>query len=471
MNTAEKMNKTLDKTETKSKLNDLSYFIRRHIGLTETEVSNMLDKLGFKNLDAFIEALLPDQIKMQSDFVLKSFEEPLTEEEALAKISKYAKLNKVHKSYIGQGYYNTHTPGVILRNVFENPGWYTQYTPYQPEISQGRLEALLNYQTLVCDLTGLEIANASLLDEGTAAAEAMVMAHSIVSKKVKAADTILVSDKCHPQTIAVVCTRAQAYGLKVKVVSNIEENYCDKSFAAIIQYPDTYGEITNFKNLADSIHNKKGLLICATDLLALTLLEAPGKLGADIALGNSQRFGVPLGFGGPHAAFFSCKDEFKRLIPGRLVGVSKDVDGKNALRLALQTREQHIRREKATSNICTAQVLLANIAGMYAVYHGPEGLKNIARRVTNFTSVLAKTLKINEINILNNSFFDTLTIEQDEVNIQAILKRASEKNINLCILDSTKISISIDETTTNEDIKDLFYVFTGSNSSRRKPGI
>ena len=328
----------------------------------------MLAQLGFKSLDDLIDAAVPKKIRLGKKLNLPAAR---SEFEALAELKKIAGENKLFRSFIGQGYYDTITPPVIQRNVLENPGWYTQYTPYQAEISQGRLEALLNFQTMVADLTGLDIANASLLDEATAAAEAMTMCHSLKDER----NVFFVSENCHPQTIAVVQTRAKALGIEIVVGGHENFQFNEKVFGALVQYPDTFGAIHDYTGLVKQAHAAGALVTVATDLLALTLLKPPGEFGADIAVGSAQRFGVPLGYGGPHAAFFATRDEFKRHMPGRLVGVSKDSRGKPALRLALQTREQHIRREKATSNICTAQALLANMASMYAVYHGPEGLK------------------------------------------------------------------------------------------------
>ncbi len=361
-------------------------FVRRHIGPNAADAGEMLAPIGFKNLDELIAAAVPENIRLGRSLQLPDAK---TETEALAGLKAIASQNQVFRSYIGMGYYDCITPAVIQRNVLENPGWYTQYTPYQAEISQGRLEALLNFQTMVTDLTGLDIANASLLDEATAAAEAMTMCHSLKDGR----NVFLVSANCHPQTIEVVQTRAKALGIEVVVGDHAAFQFSEKVFGALVQYPDTYGAIHDYSGLVESAHAAGALVTVATDLLALTLLKPPGEFGADIAVGSAQRFGVPLGYGGPHAAFFATRDEFKRHLPGRIVGVSKDSRGKPALRLALQTREQHIRREKATSNICTAQALLANMASMYAVYHGPEGLKQIAQRVHALTGILAAGLE------------------------------------------------------------------------------
>jgi glycine dehydrogenase len=357
-------------------------FLARHIGPNDEEIAQMLAVVGRPSLDALVDAIVPDSIKLRQPLALPA---PASEEQALAKIAAIAARNDVFRSFIGMGYHGTHTPAVIVRNVLENPAWYTAYTPYQAEISQGRMEALLNFQTMVCDLTGMQISNASLLDEGTAAAEAMTLAKRSCRSK---SNVFFVSADCHPQTIAVVRTRAEALGFDVQVGDDAAAAATD-AFGVLLQYPASTGRIGDHAVLVDAVHARGGLVAVAADLLALTLLEAPGEWGADIVVGNSQRFGVPLGYGGPHAAFLACKDAYKRSMPGRLVGVSVDAQGRPAYRLALQTREQHIRREKATSNICTAQVLLAVMAGMYAVYHGPQGLKRIARRVHRLTAILA----------------------------------------------------------------------------------
>ncbi len=356
-------------------LRPLDTFARRHIGPDAAEVAEMLDVLGIDSLDALIDATVPEAIRLDQPLNLPGAR---GEAEVLAELSNLASDNEVYRSFIGMGYYGCITPPVILRNVMENPGWYTQYTPYQAEIAQGRLEALLNFQTMVSDLTGLEIANASLLDEATAAAEAMTLC-ARAQKRNSTANVFFVSEKCHPQTIAVVQTRAEPLGYKVIVGDHEEYDFAEPTFGVLLQYPDTEGTIVDYADFAERAHAADALVVVATDLLALTLLRAPGEFGADVAVGNSQRFGVPLGYGGPHAAFMATKDAFKRIMPGRLIGVSQDSAGNPALRLALQTREQHIRRDRATSNICTAQVLLAIMASMYAVYHGPDGLTEIAR--------------------------------------------------------------------------------------------
>ena len=382
-------------------------FLERHIGPNDAEIAHMLRVVGQPSLDALTDAIVPASIKSPGPLALPA---PVTEVEAIAKIRAIADKNQVFRSFIGQGYYGTHTPNVILRNILENPAWYTAYTPYQAEISQGRMEALINFQTMVTDLTGMEIANASLLDEATAAAEAMTLAKRSAKSK---STTFLVAGDTHPQTLEVLATRAEPLGLTVEVVRSTdafhEKLAAGDYFGVLVQYPASSGWIADWAKDADTIHAHHALFVVATDLLALTLLKPPGEMGADIVVGNTQRFGVPFGFGGPHAAFMACKDAFKRSMPGRLIGVSIDAEGKPAYRLTLQTREQHIRREKATSNICTAQVLLAVMASMYAVYHGPEGLTRIARRTHRLASLLAAALRGAGITV-GPDFFDTLHI-------------------------------------------------------------
>ena len=420
-------------------------FIPRHIGPDDSEISAMLDVVGYDNLDDLMQAVVPQSIYNPKDMDIGA---PMAERTALEILKKIASKNTVAKNYIGQGYYGTITPPVILRNLLENPGWYTAYTPYQPEISQGRLEALINFQQMVIDLTGMEIANASLLDEATAAAEAMLLAQRQSKSK---SNVFLVSDAVLPQTIDVLKARAKPLGIDVQICKADNMAGID-AFGLMLQYPDARGQVHNYQSL---IKKTNAIVTVATDLMALTLLKPPGEWGADIVFGSSQRFGVPLGFGGPHAAFFATKDEFKRVIPGRIVGVSTDRDGKPAYRLALQTREQHIRRDKATSNICTAQVLLANIAGMYAVWHGAEGLTKIAQRIHGFTSTFADALKGGSFNI-EGHFFDTLYIETDKAN--DILKKATSENINIFKSDNA-LQISFDETTTPKDVIALCEVF------------
>jgi glycine dehydrogenase len=386
----------------------------------------------------------------------------ITEVEALAKIRRIADKNQVFRSFIGQGYYGTHVPNVILRNILENPAWYTAYTPYQAEISQGRMEALINFQTLCADLTGMEIANASLLDEATAAAEAMTLAKRSAKSK---SNVFFVSNGVHPQTLEVLRTRADGLDIELQIGDDSEAATVD-SFGILLQYPDTFGKINDYKALADATHARGAVVAVATDLLALTLIAAPGEWGADIVIGNSQRFGVPFGFGGPHAAFMACRDAYKRSMPGRLIGVSIDAEGKPAYRLTLQTREQHIRREKATSNICTAQVLLAVMASMYAVYHGPEGLARIARRTHRLAAILAGALRKAGVAV-GNDFFDTLHVTG--IDAAALHARASAARINLRAIDGTSVGISCDETTTREDVIALAGLFgtdiTGNSGS------
>ena len=435
---------------TLSELEAHNDFHSRHIGPNDTEIAEMLAVVGASSLDALIDAIVPSTIKLDAPLALPA---AINEEEALARIRAIAAKNEVVRSFIGQGYYGTHTPKVILRNVLENPAWYTAYTPYQAEISQGRLEALINFQTMVSDLTGMAIANSSLLDEATAAAEAMTLAKRSAKNK---SNVLLIAGDCHPQTIAVVKTRAEPLGLEVKVGFVPELMKDGQYFAVFAQYPSTTGLIHDMRALVTQAHDNGALFCAATDLLALTLLEAPGTWGADIVVGNSQRFGVPFGFGGPHAAFLACKDAFKRSMPGRLVGVSIDSQGQPAYRLTLQTREQHIRREKATSNICTAQVLLAVMASMYAVYHGPEGLTRIARRVHRLTVILAEGLKRAGRNV-SGSYFDTIAVSG--VDARAMHAAARAAGINLRDFGARApqmIGISLDETATRADVVALW---------------
>jgi glycine dehydrogenase len=447
-------------------------FIRRHIGPNTAETGELLALLGHKNLDELIDAAVPKQIRLEKKLNLPAAQ---TEFEALAELKKISSENKVFRSFIGMGYYDTITPPVIQRSVLENPGWYTQYTPYQAEISQGRLEALLNFQTMASELTGLDLANASMLDEATAAAEAMTMSLRLRDGR----NIFFISETCHPQTIEVVRARAHALGIEVVIGNHENFSFSEKVFGALVQYPDTFGAIHDFSGFAEKAHAAGAMLIVATDLLALTLIKPPGEFGADIAVGSAQRFGVPLGYGGPHAAFFATRDEFKRQMPGRIVGVSKDSRGKPALRLALGTREQHIRREKATSNICTAQALLANMASLYACYHGPEGLKKIAQRVHVLTSVLAAGLEKLGFNVGQASrlpggeaafqipngqarrlpYFDTLTIALGDQPAAEILKAAEARRINFRAVNAHTISISLDETTGLNDVAEILGVF------------
>jgi glycine dehydrogenase len=424
-------------------------FIERHIGPNDMEIAQMLRTIGHASLDAMTDAIVPASIKSPSPLALSA---PITEVEAIAKIRAIADRNQVFKSCIGQGYYGTHTPNVILRNILENPAWYTAYTPYQAEISQGRMEALINFQTLCADLTGMEIANASLLDEATACAEAMTLAKRSCKSK---SNAFFVSSGVHPQSIELIRTRAEPLGIEI-VVGNDADALTADAFGVMLQYPDTFGHVGDYRAIADAVHARGGLVAVATDLLALTLIAAPGEWGADIVVGNSQRFGVPFGFGGPHAAFMACRDAYKRSMPGRLIGVSIDAEGKPAYRLTLQTREQHIRREKATSNICTAQVLLAVMASMYAVYHGPEGLTRIARRTHRLTAILAAALRKCGVAI-GTDFFDTLHVTG--VDAAEIHVKARDARINLRKIDSTSVGISLDETTTREDVVALAQLF------------
>jgi glycine dehydrogenase len=438
-------------------------FAQRHLGPTAQDIEQMLTVLGFESVEALIAAAVPAGIRLSQPLAIEA---GLSEAEALKKIADIAAQNQVYRSYIGLGYASCITPPVIQRNILENPGWYTQYTPYQPEISQGRLEALLNYQTMVCDLTGLEIANASLLDEGTAAAEAMSMSYGLCKNKAaKAAKRFWVSAACHPQTIEVIKTRSHPLNIEVVIGDHRQADFANGSyFGALLQYPATDGSIFDYTNVIEQAQAAGTIVTVAADLLSLTLLKPPGEFGADIAVGNTQRFGVPLGYGGPHAAYFATREAYARKLPGRLVGLSKDTQGAPALRLALQTREQHIRRDSATSNICTAQVLLAIIASTYAVYHGPTGLKNIATRIHQLTAALADGLRQLGYALSSGVVFDTLTIETGEQTAD-ILARASERQVNLRI-DSAgggqaRLGISLDETTGLEQITELLSIFAG----------
>ncbi len=424
-------------------------FIARHIGPNDEEIAQMLAVVGLPSLEALVDAIVPASIKLVQPLALPA---PVSEEEALAKLRAIAAKNQVFKSFIGQGYYGTHTPAVILRNILENPAWYTAYTPYQAEISQGRMEALINFQTMVADLTAMEIANASLLDEATAAAEAMTLAKRSCKSK---SNLFFVSADCHPQTIEVVKTRAEPLGIRVEVGDDAAGESAD-AFGVLLQYPCSTGDVRDYARIVQAVHARGGLVAVAADLLALTLLKPPGEWGADIVVGSSQRFGVPLGFGGPHAAFLACRDAFKRQMPGRLIGVSVDAQGKPAYRLTLQTREQHIRREKATSNICTAQVLLAVMASMYAVYHGPQGLKRIAQRVHRLTAILAAGLKAAGLQV-NERFFDTIAVRG--VDAAKIHADAHARGLNLRDLGAGAVGISFDETTTRADVEALWRVF------------
>ncbi|MEO8428392.1 MAG: aminomethyl-transferring glycine dehydrogenase subunit GcvPB, partial [Verrucomicrobiota bacterium] len=462
-------------------------FVRRHIGPGATEIQQMLEALGMPNLEALVDAAVPANIRLRQPLGLPPGR---SEFGVLNELRAIASKNQIFRSYIGMGYSDCITPPVIQRNILENPGWYTQYTPYQAEIAQGRLEGLLNFQTMICDLTRLEIANASLLDEATAAAEAMMMCHRI--KAAEGRKVFFVSNACHPQNIEVVQTRAEALGVEVIVGDPESFALNERVFGVLLQYPDTWGVVHDYRSFVETVHAAGALVIVAADLLSLALLRPPGEFGADVAVGSAQRFGVPLGYGGPHAAFFATRDEFKRQLPGRLVGVSKDSRGRPALRLSLQTREQHIRREKATSNVCTAQALLANIAAMYAVYHGPDGLRQIARRVHFVTNILAQGLerlgyKVGQPSRLFNSAasslpgepsprsepptarssakalpcFDTLRVELGSKRSTEILKVAEARRINLRPIDDHTIGLALDETVMENDLAELLQIFNG----------
>ena len=432
-------------------------FAGRHIGPGDDETSAMLKIIGVRSMDELISKTVPAAIRSLEPL---DTEGPISEYEYLNELRKIAGLNKVYKSYIGQGYYDTITPSVILRNLFENPGWYTQYTPYQAEIAQGRLESLLNFQTMVSDLTALPIANASLLDEGTAAAEAMAMLFGNKNKSAAiTAPKFFVDKNLFLQTREVLITRAKPLAIELVFGEHRTAKLDDSFFGAIVQYPDSRGSIEDYRSFIKQAHAVNAQVVMATDLLALTLLTPPGELGADVAIGSAQRFGVAMGFGGPHAAFFATKDEFKRNIPGRIIGVSVDATGNRCLRMALQTREQHIRREKATSNICTAQALLANMAAMYAVYHGPAGLTNIAKRTSLLTQTLSYELSGLGYNVINEYFFDTITIETEE--IKEVKKAAERSELNF-FYSGSRISISLDETSTQEDVMTIIGVFAAA---------
>lgn len=431
-------------------------FIARHNGPSVDEQQHMLNAINANSIDELVDQTLPSNIRLKSPMGLAA---PQSEIEMLKTLRSIADKNIVNRSYIGQGYYDTHVPHVILRNVLENPGWYTAYTPYQPEISQGRLEALLNYQQMIVDFTGMELANASLLDEATAAAEAMSFCKRAGKKK---SNVFFISDDVHPQTIDVLKTRAQYFAFEL-VIAPTEELEQHDVFGALVQYPGTTGKIVDLEPVIGAAHAKKTLVAVATDLLALTLLKSPGEMGADIVIGSSQRFGVPMGYGGPHAAFMATSEKHKRTIPGRVIGVSVDTQGKQALRMAMQTREQHIRREKATSNICTAQALLANMASFYAVYHGPHGLKTIGRRVHHLTALFVHGLSLRNIEIAHQHFFDTVLVNSGN-ETESINERALANNANLRILP-TQLGVSFDETTTSDDLERLWEVFTGEQLS------
>lgn len=436
-------------------------FIARHIGPSEAQLSEMINELGVESLEALIEATVPRPIANPTPLNLGP---PKSESDALRDLQTLAKKNELYRSFIGMGYYDTHTPNVILRNVLQNPSWYTAYTPYQPEISQGRLESLLNFQQMVLDLTGMDLANASLLDEATASAEAMSLAKRVC--KDKAANTFFIDTHCFPQTIDVLKTRAECFGFDIVIgARNSIPN--EGIFGALLQYPDALGNVADLSDSIEQLHSQNAIAIVAADLLSLALLKPPGEMGADVVTGTSQRFGVPMGYGGPHAAYFATKEEFKRSVPGRIIGVSIDRRGRQALRMALQTREQHIRREKANSNICTAQVLLANISAMYAMYHGPKGLKDIARRIHRLTSILCNGLKSKRIKVVNSHFFDTITIEVENSTGNEIKTRAQYEKVNLRFdrLETDRhISLSLDECTKPADIETLWRIILGEEA-------
>ena len=433
-------------------------FINRHIGPRKSETQSMLDYIGLKNIDELIEKTIPQNIKLTNELEVG---ESMSEARYLEHIQSLGKKNKTYRSYIGLGYYNNILPGVIQRNILENPGWYTAYTPYQAEISQGRLEALFNFQTVITDLTGMQITNASLLDEATAASEAMTMSYQCRSleKKKDNANTFLVSSECFPQTIDVIKTRGEAIGIEIKVQHHTEFNFDKNVFGAIMQYPQKYGLIEDYTEIIQIAHQNNCLITLAADLLSLTILTPPGEIGADIVVGSSQRFGIPLGYGGPHAAYFATKNEFKRNVPGRIIGVSYDVDGNKAYRMALQTREQHIRREKATSNICTSQVLLAVMAGMYAVYHGPGKLKKIANNIHYHATILANNLNQLGYTQINKFFFDTILIDTKEISTKNIKVYAEDAKMNFHYISDHMLSISLDEKDDMKNIEDILMVF------------
>jgi glycine dehydrogenase len=448
----------LNKTDLRSPIDP---FPPRHIGPNADEIAAMLKTLGVSSLDALIDSAVPKNIRARKPLNLP---EAIGESAALAELKAMMARNKIFRSYIGMGYSGCITPPVIQRNILENPGWYTAYTPYQAEIAQGRLEALLNFQTMICDLTALEIANASLLDEATACAEAMHMAQSVSNNQEAA--IFFVSEHCHPQNIAVVQTRAKPLGIEVVVGDHRKLQFNKNIFGALLQYPATDGAIYDYAPFIEEAHKHGVIVAVSADLLALTLIKAPGEFGADIAVGSAQRFGVPLGYGGPHAAYLATRDKFKRHMPGRLVGVSKDAQGNPAMRLSLQTREQHIRREKATSNICTAQVLLAVMASMYAVYHGPEGLKKIARRIHTLAATLAAGLREIGHEVGGGAFFDTIRVTPRKATAREILRTAEAAQINLRAFADGSLGVSLDETTTEQDVETLLRVFNGGQKLR-----
>lgn len=433
-----------------SKLNDS--FVHRHIGPRNADTLKMLQTLNVNSLSELLDQTIPKDIRLQKDLRLK---EELSETEALATLKSMAKKNKVYKSFIGMGYHECITPNVILRNVLENPGWYTAYTPYQAEVSQGRLESLLNFQTMVSDLTQLPIANASLLDEGTAAGEAMTLCHGAHNGKRR---KFFVGEDCHPQTIGVMKTRAIGFNIDLEIGDVFAERDWKEYSGVLVQYPDTYGALKDIRKLCSDVHGKKGLVVAAADLLALTMMKSPGEMGADVAIGSAQRFGVPMMYGGPHAGYMATLSKYSRKIPGRIIGVSKDVQGNPALRMAMQTREQHIRRDKATSNICTAQALLANIAACYGVYHGPEGLKEIAERVHTFAAYFSAGIeKYTSHRIVSESFFDTVHVQVE--NAKLICDRVCDFQMNIRYIDDRHVGVSFGENANQQDLKNLLRAF------------
>jgi glycine dehydrogenase len=445
---------------------DADSFVPRHVGPSESEIQEMLKAVGYDSLDDLIDATIPRGIRMSRPL---NIHHGWSERDALAHMRAIASRNRIFRSFLGYGYADTFTPPVIQRNILENPGWYTAYTPYQAEIAQGRLEALLNFQTMIIDLTGLEIANASLLDEGTAAAEAMFMASQARGKEGK--NTFFVDAQCHPQTIDVVKTRAHARGIEIVIGDAMTATFGNEVFGALVQYPTTEGAVLDYREVAERVHAAGGLLVAAADLMSLVLLTPPGEWGADVCVGNSQRFGVPMGYGGPHAAFFATRDEFKRMIPGRIIGVSRDASGRPALRMALQTREQHIRREKATSNVCTAQVLLAVISGMYAVWHGPAGLTAIARRIHRHAAVLAAGVEQLGHTLAHDVWFDTLCVELGEGSADDVIAAAAARGVNLRRAGDDRVVVALDETVTEDDVQALLGIFAGGRPAPETGGL
>ena len=429
-------------------------FIKRHIGPTSHEENTMVKKVGAQSLEDLIEKTVPQKILIKDNLKI---DEPMSENDALKKLKLLSKRNEIYRNFIGMGYYNTITPNVILRNILENPGWYTSYTPYQPEVAQGRLEMLLNFQQVIMDLTGMDIANASLLDEGTAAAEAVGLCQRLDKSDSK---KIFVSSSCNPQTIDIIKTRVEPFGIEIIVGSEDKElnKIKDKIICGVLAYPGTLGDINDPSEAISLIHKREGKAIVVCDLLSLARLKTPAELGADIAVGSAQRFGIPMGYGGPHAAFFATKEEFKRSMPGRIIGVSVDRHGKKAFRLSLQTREQHIRRDKATSNICTAQALLAIISAAYAIYHGPEGILKIANRTSKLAKIFADSLEENGFKIFSKSFFDTVTIETNE-KTETIFNKALAEKINLRRVNKKTLSVAFDEVKKIKHVNTLLKVF------------